>query len=196
MDKKAMFEKINSIHEKTGKSKLYLLYDMQRCARKYGAGYMDYDLFEMYNLTPEQRDTYITRGRNNEIVSKYNDKAYFHIFENKNEFNELFKDYIKRDWIMVKDTPKEDVMAFIKKHHEFMAKPVDGGCGHGIEKMNTNDYPSLDEVYSRLVEGNNNFELEEVIKQHPDVSKIYPDAINTVRVVTILKNGVPHVICR
>ena len=195
MDKKAMFEKINSIHEKTGKSKLYLLYDMQRCARKYGAGYMDYDLFEMYNLTPEQRDTYITRGRNNEIVSKYNDKAYFHIFENKNEFNELFKDYIKRDWIMVKDTPKEDVMAFIKKHHEFMAKPVDGGCGHGIEKMNTNDYPSLDEVYNRLVEGNNNFELEEVIKQHPDVSKIYPDAINTVRVVTILKNGVPHVIC-
>ena len=76
-----------------------------------------------------------------------------------------------------------------------MAKPVDGGCGHGIEKMNTNDYPSLDEVYNRLVEGNNNFELEEVIKQHPDVSKIYPDAINTVRVVTILKNGVPHVIC-
>lgn len=47
-----MFEKINSIHEKTGKSKIYLLYDMQRCARKYGAGYMDYDLFEMYNLTP------------------------------------------------------------------------------------------------------------------------------------------------
>ena len=72
MDKKAMFEKINSIHEKTGKSKLYLLYDMQRCARKYGAGYMDYDLFEMYNLTPEQRDTYITRGRNNEIDKKKN----------------------------------------------------------------------------------------------------------------------------
>ena len=63
MDKKAMFDKIDSIHKKTGKSKLYLLWDMQRCARKYGAGYMDYDLFEMYNLTPAQRDTYITRGK-------------------------------------------------------------------------------------------------------------------------------------
>ena len=62
--------------KKTGKSKLYLLWDMQRCARKYGAGYMDYDLFEMYNLTPAQRDTYITRGRNNDIVSKYNNKDY------------------------------------------------------------------------------------------------------------------------
>ena len=195
MDKKAMFDKIDSIHKKTGKSKLYLLFDMQRCAMKYGAGYMDYDLFEMYNLNAKQRDTYITRGRNNEIVSKYNDKAYFYIFENKNEFNEVFKDYIKRDWINVRDTPKENVIAFMEKHNEFMAKPVDGGCGHGIEKINTQDYSSLDEVYKKLVEGNNNFELEEVIKQHPEVSKIYPDAINTVRVVTILKNGIPHVIC-
>ncbi len=195
MDRKAMFEKINSIHAKTGKSKLYLLYDMQRCARKYGAGYMDYDLFEMYNLTPEQRDTYITRGRNDQIVAKYNNRAYFHIFENKNEFNELFKDYIKREWINVKGTPREDVIAFMQRHNTFMAKPVDGGCGHGIEKIDTDEYSSLDEVYNKLVEGNNNFELEEVIKQHPAVSTIYPDAINTVRVVTILKDGVAHVIC-
>lgn len=195
MDKKAMMEKVNSIHERTGKSRIYILYDMQNCARKYGAGYMDYDLFEMYNLTPEQRDTYITRGRNNEIVTKYNDKAYFHIFENKNEFNELFKDYIKRDWIDVKKAPKEDVIAFMQKHNVFMAKPVDGGCGHGILKIHTYEYESLDEVYEELVAGNNDFELEEVIKQHPAVSAIYPDSINTVRVVTILKNGVPNVIC-
>ena len=38
MDKKAMFDKIDSIHKKTGKSKIYLLYDMFKCARKYGGG--------------------------------------------------------------------------------------------------------------------------------------------------------------
>ena len=70
MDKKALFDKVDSIHKKTGKSKLFLLCDMAKCARKYGAGYMDYDLFEMYNLTPEQRDTFITRGRYNDIVVK------------------------------------------------------------------------------------------------------------------------------
>ena len=107
----------------------------------------------------------------------------------------MFKDYIKREWINVKDTPKEDVVAFMQRHPVFMAKPVDGGCGHGIEKIDTSEYSSLDEVYNKLVEGNNNFELEEVIKQHPAVSAIYPDAINTVRVVTILKDGVAHVIC-
>ena len=57
---------------------------------------MDYDLFEMYNLTDEQRDTYITRGRNNSLIAKYNNKAYFHIFENKNEFNRKFEKYLKK----------------------------------------------------------------------------------------------------
>lgn len=195
MDYKAMFDKVNTVHEKTNKNRVSIFFDMAECAKKYGAGYMDYDLFEMYNLTDEQRDTYITRGRNNALISKYNDKAYFHIFENKDEFNEKFDKYIKRDWVKVKGIDKEKVLNFIDKHQTFMAKPIDGGCGKGIEKINTSDYNSNEELYNYLNTSNANFELEEVIKQNEEVSKIYPGAINTVRVVTILKEGVPHVIC-
>ena len=50
----AMLKKINQIHKKTGKSRLFIFRDMKTCAVNYGAGYMDYDLFEMYNLTAEQ----------------------------------------------------------------------------------------------------------------------------------------------
>lgn len=186
MDKKAMMEKINSIHQKTNMSKFAIFMDMQKCARRYGAGYMDYDLFEMYNLTDEQRDTYLTRGRNNSLVTKYCDLDYLHYFQNKDEFNTIFQDYLKRDWIKVKGTDKEKIINFMKKHSTFMAKPIDGGCGKGIEKINTNDYASLEEAYKYLNKEENNFELEEVIQQHPEVSRIYPDAINTVRVVTII----------
>lgn len=195
MDYKAMLNKVNTVHEKTKKSRISIFFDMAECAKKYGAGYMDYDLFEMYNLTDEQRNTYITRGRNNTLISKYNDRAYFHIFENKDEFNEKFDKYIKRDWVKVKGTDKEKVLDFIDKHNTFMAKPIDGGCGKGIEKINSSDYNSNEELYDYLSTSNSNFELEEVIKQNEEVSKIYPGAINTVRVVTILKDGIPHVIC-
>lgn len=190
-----MFDKVNTVHEKTNKNRISIFLDMTKCAKRYGAGYMDYDLFEMYNLTDEQRDTYITRGRNNALISKYNNKAYFHIFENKDEFNEKFDKYIKRDWVKVKGTDKEKVLNFIEKHSIFMAKPIDGGCGKGIEKINVSDYNSTEELYNYLNTSNANFELEEVIKQNEEVSKIYPGAINTVRVVTILKDNVPHVIC-
>lgn len=194
MNYKAMLNKVNEVHKKTGNSRISIILDMAKCARKYGAGYMDYDLFEMYDLTDAQRDTYITRGRNNNLIEKYNNKAYFHIFENKNEFNKIFQKYLKRDWIDVTNSSKEDVIKFIKRHDIFMAKPIDGGCGKGIEKIETNNYKSPEELYEYLA-SNHNFELEEVIKQNEKVSKIYPEAINTVRMVTILKDNKPHVIC-
>ena len=186
MDKKAMIEKINLVHKKTNKSKIAIFLDMQKCARKYGAGYMDYDLFEMYNLTDKQRDTYLTRGRNNELVVKYCDLDYLHYFQNKDEFNLRFQNYLKRDWINVKKSENKDVIDFINKHPIFMAKPIDGGCGKGIEKIDSTKYDSIDSLYEYLNLEENNFELEEVIKQHNDVSKIYPDAINTVRIVTVV----------
>ena len=97
MDYKAMLEKINSIHKKTGMGRVQIFLDMAKCAKRYGAGYMDYDLYEMYNLTDEQRDTYITRGRNNDLILKYCDKDYLHYFVNKDEFNEVFDKYLKRE---------------------------------------------------------------------------------------------------
>lgn len=194
MNYKAMLNKVNEVHKKTGTSRFLIFLDMAKCARKYGAGYMDYDLFEMYNLTDAQRDTYITRGRNNNLIEKYNNKAYFHIFENKNEFNKIFQKYLKRDWIAVTNSSKKDVIKFIKRHDIFMAKPIDGGCGKGIEKIETKNYKSPEKLYEYLA-SNHNFELEEVIKQNEEVSKIYPEAINTVRMVTILKDNKPHVIC-
>ena len=163
MDYKNMFGKINNIHKKTGKSRLSIFNDMRECAVKYGAGYSDYDLFEMYNLTDEERNTYITRGRNNDLIKKYNNPEYNHIFRNKVEFNTTFKEFVKRDFIEVNTSSKEDVIAFLKKHKTFMAKPVTGTCGKGIEKINTKDYSSLDEVYTYLTSDGISYELGEVI---------------------------------
>ena len=194
VDYKTMLKKVNAIHNKTGKSRIRILLDIKDCAVKYGAGYMDYDLFEMYNLTDAERDTYITRGRNNNLIAKYNQKDYAHIFRNKDEFNEKFDKYLKREWIKVNGTPKKNVIEFMKKHKTFMAKPVDGGCGKGIEKIDTSKYNTLEEIYKYLTK-NHNFELEEIIEQNKVVGKIYPNSINTIRVVTILKDNTPHIIC-
>lgn len=186
-----MLSKINSVHKKTNMSRFAIFMDMQKCARLYGAGYMDYDLFEMYNLTPQQRDTYLTRGRNNAFVIKYCDKSVLPYFMNKDKFNEKFSEYLKRDWIKVIGSKKEDVISFMKKHPVFIAKAIDGRCGKGIEKFDVNNYSSLDEVYNIVSSRENNYELEEIITQHEAVNKIHPHSINTVRIVTVVtdENG-------
>ena len=196
MDFKSMNDRIKKISKITNKSRLSIFKDIVHCAIKFGAGYADYDLFEMYNLTEEERDTYITRGRNNELIKKYNNPEKDHLFRNKVEFNTLFKDFINREFIEVNTSKKEDVLKFMKKHQTFMAKPVLGTCGKGIEKINIKDYSNIDEIYDYLTAPNMNFELEELIIQDQDVSKIYADSINTVRMVTILDDDkIPHVIC-
>ena len=196
MDYKNMLTKINSIHKKTGKGRIYIFNDMRKCAIKYGAGYSDYDLFEMYNLTDKERETYITRGRNNDLIKKYNNPEYNYIFRNKVEFNKTFKEFVKRDFIEVNTSKKEEVIKFIKKHKEFMAKPITGTCGKGIEKINIKNYKNIDEVYEYLTQDGMNYELEELIIQCDEVNKIYSGSINTVRIVTILNDrNIPHVIC-
>lgn len=193
MDYKAMLQKLNAIHKKTGRSRLALLWDMQKCATHYGAGYMDYDLFEMYNLTDAQRDTYLTRGRNNALIKKYNDMTYAHCLHNKGEFNAAFGEFLRRDWALVSD--REKALAFLERHDVFMAKPINGTCGKGIEKITASQRGGAQKVYAELAASGDDWLLEEVIAQHPAVSALYPDAINTLRVVTIRKDGVIHIIC-
>ena len=69
MDTKAMRETIKKVQKENGKSKLSILLDMQKCARRYGAGYSDYYLLEFYKKTDEERNTYLTRGRNAELYN-------------------------------------------------------------------------------------------------------------------------------
>lgn len=185
MNYKAMFDKISAIHRKTGRSRWTVFQDMRRCAVKYGAGYMDYDLFEMYALTDEQRETYLTRGRNNALVKQYNDPTHMDDFGDKIRFNAKFGPFLHRDWVPVTGDNREDVMAFLRRHGTFMAKPAKGSCGWGIEKLNTSDFESTDALYDYLAEKAPLLELEEVIVQHRLVSAIYPGSINTVRMVTI-----------
>ena len=99
MDWKAMWKTAGLLHERSGKSRIWLLCDMLRCAVKYNAGYVDYKIAQMYKLNDAQRKTVITRGISNDIVRRMNDKAYWHFFDDKTQFNEKFAKWVQRDWI-------------------------------------------------------------------------------------------------
>lgn len=192
MNFKAMFQKINLIHKKTKKNRLLLFFDIIYCGFKYQAGYMDYELFEMYNLNKDQRKTVLTRGINNSFIKKYNDPAYTYIFKLKDETNKVFEKYLNRDWLDFNHCTKKAFKEFITKHKEFMIKPIDGTCGKGIEKVKTKDYSEKD-LYKYIKEKGNVI-LEEVIKQHPGMNELYPGSINTCRIVTVLNNNEVNVI--
>ena len=118
---KKLNEKVNKVHEINKKNKLFILCDMIWCTLIYGAGYTDYYSFGMYDLNRKQRKTILTRGKNNTYVAMFNPKEYWHIFDNKNEFNEKFEKYLKRKWLYLKDASIEDFIKFIVAKESFVA---------------------------------------------------------------------------
>ena len=88
------FDKLNNvlekIKEKSGQSKIYSFFDILVCAAKYGAGYYDYLMFGFYNMNGIQRDSYLTRVRNKQVIDLMNDPAYSDEFDDKLRFNQRF----------------------------------------------------------------------------------------------------------
>ena len=179
----------------SGKSKAAISLDMIKCARKYGAGYYDYLTFGFWDLTDEQRDTYVTRLRSKKIISYVNDDRYGEFFDDKEAFNVVFKEFIGREFIIFTKASKEEVRAFVEKHRTIFCKPiVDGSCGIGCSKKCIDDYENFDEMYEAL-KNEESWLLEEVLEQHPDNAEVYPYAMNCLRVITLVDdNDEAHVI--
>ena len=184
LDYKNMFNIAKKISKKTKKNIIFIIVDIIYCGIKYQAGYYDYLEFEFYNLKSSERKTFITRGINNEIIRKYNDKASFYKFDDKIEFNKIFKDYLKRDYLYLEDF--EEFKKFVKGKKEFIAKPIDGEGGFGIEKIEVTK--DLKNTFDYLIE-NKKLLVEEVIIQHEDMNKLYSKSVNTLRMFTFYKDG-------
>ena len=70
LDYSNMFKIAKSVSKKAKKNTFFIILDMIYCGIVYQAGYYDYQEFEFYNLNRAERETYLTRGKNNEIVVK------------------------------------------------------------------------------------------------------------------------------
>ncbi len=183
MDYSKMFETVNYVHSESKKNKVGIFFDIINCGIKYQAGYMDYKLFEMYNLNKKQRKTIITRGINNSIVKKYNNPEYIKYFSNKLTFNKKFNKYLSREWMEVNKDNYEEFKEFVNNHKEIIVKPLSESCGKGIELFKVNNKNSK-EIYENLL-STKRYLVEEVATQCREIAKLHPTSINTIRIITL-----------
>ena len=185
MDFAAMLRTARTLHEKTGKSTLWLLRDMAQCAARYSAGYVDYKIAAFYRLTPEQRRTHITRGISNDIVARMNDKAYWHFFDDKAEFNALFAAQVRRPWIDLRVATDALFTAFLAEQSAIICKPIDGSSGQGIQKVTRDAFGEPTALRARLQAEGIGI-VEECVVQHPALAALCPTSVNTLRIATLL----------
>lgn len=190
-----LFKTASRVSKKSGKKYLFILFDIIYCGFKYMAGYVDYEVFCFYELNTKQRKTIITRGINNKFVNTLNGQNFTDIIDHKIIFHERYDSYLNRKWLDLTKSSFDDFSEFLKSNKTIIAKPVDLCCGKNVEKICYDDSLNLQELYSRLLE-NKQILIEEYVIQHPDMSKLYPLSVNTLRIVSIFRNDTVHIVFR
>ena len=189
---KRMKQNIDIIHQETGVSKAFLAMDMLHCTVTYNIGYLDYRVFGFAeNRDPKNRRTYMTMHHNSVLSNKLNDRQAIAVFIDKSRFNRRFASFLHRDYILLNESSAADFAAFCKGRTSVFAKVTDSFGGQGLELIALDEDTDYRALYERL-KAEKKLLVEETIRQHPQMEKLCPSSVNTLRVVTVMKDGTPH----
>ena len=180
------------VKEKSGQNKVHTFFDILWCAARYGAGYYDSLMFGFYDMNGRERDTYLTRVRNKKVQEIMNDIAYSDEFDDKLRFNENFAEFLGRKTLNGETATVADLTAFLDGQEAIFAKINHGDCGRGVEKLYVKDFESPAAMLDYIQE-NKLVVLEQVLPQHPDMARLHPSSVNTMRILTDLVDGEVHV---
>lgn len=188
-----MDKHIDIIAKNSGKSKAYIKFDIIRNFLIRGTGYTDYFRCDFINLSAKEKKTFVTAKTFYKILEYLNDEEYIVLLRDKLVFDELFKKYLKRDFINFRTGSKEDFKKFLDGRETVFAKDPTGEGGHGISKITVADVKDSNKLYDEL-KANGQLLVEEAIVQSDDLNEINPCVVNSWRVVTLYKDGKAHII--
>ncbi len=177
---KYVFKLINELQIKTSKKKIAILFDMLLCKIKYQANITDYEIFEMYKLNSFERKTIITKGKNNELIKKYNIPKFFKYFNNKIKFNKTFNKYLNYDWLEL-NRNLEEFKEFCKKVKKVTAKTEND---KKLLKNIDTEKENIEGLYNKCIE-EGKYLIEEALTITPSLEK-YGENTPIIKVITLL----------
>lgn len=162
-----------------------IIADMLWCSVRYDMAFRDYAVWDIRLLNARERKTWMTHPKSFRITKMYNTPEGRSKLEDKRRFAREYADLLGRETIDLRDVDDAQLAAFLSRHPRVLAKPNEGHGGGGIELHEVG--PDVDPAGFRAeVTAQGQTVLDEFIVQHPEMSALYPDAVNTVRLITFL----------
>lgn len=117
------------------------------------------------------------------------------IFDYKDNFEDVFSDLISRRHFAFSGMTKGEFIDAIRGLSSIVVKPVRGSYGRDIEVYPCNEsYLQNGELYERLAKIDTPIIIEEKIEQCDVLNELCPTSVNTLRVVTLRREGQTHVL--
>ncbi len=180
--KEAKFAEI--IMKENGWDQDKLAEEFNKAAEVSGANMTDFFAFRMWELTPEEQAKYFTRNVSKSIADRFDINAiYSDILLNKELSCIYFSDFMRRPWGISRKMSFEDFKDTFGNDTRIVYKPLNGHGGLGIRFFDMANY-DIRELYDLIRELPGGL-LESFVKQHPDMNRLAPNSVNTVRVVTV-----------
>ncbi len=171
-------------HEKYSRVGLFCGYLIN--ALIYGSSAIEYFKYEFYDKKAHAKKRFVCHTLKKKFFRDVQDYSKAHIFNNKVEFLQVFKDFIGREWLDTATCSFEEFNGFCDRNPMFIAKPKNLSWGRGVHKefVEGEDRKTM---FDRLKKADSL--IEEPIQQHHLMATINPGSVNTCRVATIYKDG-------
>lgn len=164
--------------------KLIMFVDFIYEYKFHGVYLQDYIQYEFYKKKPVERKNFIVHGKLLQIMRICNNPEHRSIFDEKTSFNQMFKDYIGRDWLSMGNADLETFKTFLQNKSRVFIKDPAGMFGKGVDIINTCEVRDVEKLYEELK--NKNVLCEEVLEQCAETAAFNPSSANTMRVVTLV----------
>ncbi|MFS0867482.1 sugar-transfer associated ATP-grasp domain-containing protein [Microbacterium sp. 179-B 1A2 NHS] len=162
-----------------------IIADMLWCSVRYDMAFRDYAVWDIRLLTAKERATWMTHPKSFRITKMYNTAEGRAKLEDKRRFAREYADLLGRETVDLRDVDDTELAAFLARHPKVLTKPNEGQGGGGIDlhEAGADTDPA---AFRAAVTAAGQSVVDEFIVQHPDMSAMYPDAVNTVRLITFL----------
>ena len=173
----------------TGRSRLNILKDVFSSSIRYNISILDYFYFRFYNLDEKKRQEYAGTGLMYEYQLKMNPSHARTILEDKIVFLNTYKKFIRRKYLTISNLINDNELLYkeLKNIEKLVLKSSTGQVGAEVEVIKKSDFStSLLIEYMKRKKYNL---IEEFVIQHPDLMRLSPSGLNTVRIITQLVQG-------
>lgn len=169
-----------------GQPKEYTLRDYKRSLRRQMVSFKEYHDYEFWRLSNKERCKYISEWELNCIYRKVVDKEVVNQLFNKLMTLLRFENYVHRAWLCPYLSTFEEFSRFVSTHDSII-KPINGSLGIGVFKVKKDEAVDLRELYDKCFE--NYLIVEECVSACHEMEEFHPQSLNTLRVMTIAKDG-------
>ena len=180
---KKLFIYIKTVKFKYGYSALALWLNWGYCFLIYGATPSDWYDYEMYKYRGLALKSIITRRKNCQLDSLFNDRSYKNLFDDKAQFNKVFSCFIHRKWLDLSLASETEIDDFIVKNNGVVVvKPAGLSSGRGVWLFDS-QINNIEDIRSLRGE---HYLLEERIQVVDQLRALNPPSCQTLRIYTMI----------